>query len=200
MRAVNLVTVLAMAMPPTMGPKPQQQLQNFMRHRQEAQWLKSQRENASPAPKDMLEQAAEHYQHRRYAEASALYRQLATVPLVADQALCSLGIIALAQGDKVSAAQQFQQSLTINPSYANALYYLGEMAEKSGDTAAAVEYQRRTLAASPAHAGAVAAMARMDSTTGSPGGPAVSAQFSAPAQATSGLGVYEYLKADTSLL
>jgi hypothetical protein len=197
-----------MAMPPMMGPNHQQQMKDFMHQREQAQYLKQQRANTQQPPKDLMEQAAEHYRHRRFAEASAIYQQLTAVPLLADQAYCNLGVIALMQGDKATAGQQFRQSLAANPGYANALYYLGDMAEKSGDAAAALDYQRRALAASPAHAGAGAAVARLASATGgSASAPAAMSPAPGVVPDTSGvpppnpgLGVYEYLRADSSLL
>lgn len=214
-------------MPPSpMQPMPgsNQPLQAFMARQQEMAFHASQQDGSAtprgPAgdpAQQVLAEASKLYAQRRYEESAKLFAQLTTSRLFVDQGHYGLGIIALVQGDRAGAAAHFGNAVAANPAFANASFYLGEIAEQSGNSATALAHYRQALTGNRSHAGATRAVARLSGAAPQPPvaalptmsvaaptmsvpPPPVGEPLQAFPDGADRLGVYEYLRSDTTLL
>jgi membrane protein YdbS with pleckstrin-like domain len=163
----------------------------------------------------LLAQACELYEQRRYTQSADTFAQLVGHPDLAAEGHYGLGVIALAHGDLPRAQQEFLRCLERDGSHANAHFQLGVLAERQGDLDSAEGWYERSLTAFPTHQGAQEALTRLrgdnpPSTRPSPppGTPTTpsaqphvtDAPWSAQASNAEQYGVYDYLGEDSSQL
>jgi membrane protein YdbS with pleckstrin-like domain len=148
-------------------------------------------------------EASELLQQRRYTESRAAFLRLTNLPLFADQGYLGLGMVALRVGDPHAARWHFLHALRCNPGYAPAHAALLEL--DGGQPRAGHLGLTTPPPTVPRHA-AAGGFGNGDALPGGdPRTPAAHAADGPPDQpaapaGTDNLGVYEYLRTDTSLL
>jgi pSer/pThr/pTyr-binding forkhead associated (FHA) protein/membrane protein YdbS with pleckstrin-like domain len=110
----------------------------------------------------LLTDARRLYEARRYSEAEAMFRRVASdaPPAEAAEGRYGAGLVRFNLGDLDGAALMFEQCVSQMPAHANALYQLGRIAAKRGSPATAKSFFERALSANPDHASARAFLAK----------------------------------------
>ncbi len=99
--------------------------------------------SSPPGRERGLSEAREAADAGRLQDAAELCERLVRDGQPSAEALCLLGVIRQAQGDRIAAARYFHQAVYLDPGHQEALVHLALLAEGDGDAARAALYRRR---------------------------------------------------------